>query len=461
MAGGIVTVVGAGGTHVSVTVNGGGAFTLAQAYASAVNSATSLFTSSGSTGGTVTPAGGSAVNEFVATTGGYYAFPSGYDHFVTQTTSAVTIDATAATSAQSLNTLVGTGGATYLAGNETNSTFIAGGGNNVFINSGTGTYNIATSDGNDTIFSGSGATSIQAGTGSNFVSLGSGSDTVTSTGIDKIFAGSGSDTVNLTASASTVYGSSGFLTVNDTGTGNSISGGTGMASIIGGTDGSYTLSGTSTVFGGTGDTISASGNTTVFAGAGNLLVNDTGSSSLFFVGSTGSATVNAGSASALVFGVNGTNLTYSGGGIVVAGVGNETLNGSGSTQGFEGFVSNIDSNKATGVSIAGGSGADTLVAGLGTQTLSGGAGANLFVLAKNGTSDTANPSGANITISDFGSSTSNLVGLFGYGAGEVATALGTAANVAGGVQITLGDGSKVTFTGLTTTTLNHNSFFGG
>ena len=118
------------------------------------------------------------------------------------------------------------------------------------------------------------------------------------------------------------------------------------------------------------------------------------------------------------------------------------------------------SNQTAGVlgaSIVGGTGADTLVAGNGAQTLAGGSGAaNLFVIAANGTN-----SGANITISDFGSAAGNLVGLFGYGANQVATALGTATNVSTGVQLTLGDGSKLTFTGLTTTTLNHSSFFGG
>ena len=70
----------------------------------------------------------------------------------------------------------------------------------------------------------------------------------------------------------------------------------------------------------------------------------------------------------------------------------------------------------TNVSIAGGTGADTLVAGLGAQTLTGGSGAaNIFVIAANGTHGAAN-----ITISDFGSAAGNMVGLFGYGANEIA-----------------------------------------
>ena len=129
MAGGIVTVVGAGGSHIPVTVNGSQAYSLAQMYANAVNTASANGTLGVATGGgdSISPVSpGSATNEFVATSGGFYTYPSGFDHFTTDTTARVFIDATSAATGTNLNTLVGTGGAVYLAGSEAG-TFIAGG----------------------------------------------------------------------------------------------------------------------------------------------------------------------------------------------------------------------------------------------------------------------------------------------------------------------------------------------
>jgi hypothetical protein len=83
MAGGIVTVVGAAGGHsIPVTVNGSQAFSLAQAYASAVASASSsgsYFASSVGFGATVPAAPGSSVDMLVATTGGAFTIPSSYN----------------------------------------------------------------------------------------------------------------------------------------------------------------------------------------------------------------------------------------------------------------------------------------------------------------------------------------------------------------------------------------------
>lgn len=439
MAGGIVTVLGAAGHIIPVTVNGSQAYSLAQSYAAAVNSAGSsgsLYAVE-SSGPTVPAAAGFSVTEFVATAGGYYTYPSGYNHFTTETTDFVTIVASAAAAGSTLNTLVGTGGATYIAGNESG-TFIAGGGNNLFLNSGPGAYTIATSNGNDSIFAGSGNTSVAAGLGHNLIVLGSGSDTVTSTGTDQIVAGLGSDTISITGVGTRVEGSTGFLTVTDQGVATSITGAAGTNLIDGshGSQGSYVLDGVSTVYAGSATSVT-----------------DTGSGTLTFIGATNaSATVDSGSAAATVFGAYGSNISYSGHGTFTSAGGNETLNGAGSDQGFAGFVTN---QLAAGgnTSLIGGGGSDTLVAGLGNQTITGGAGANVFVLAANGTEGEAN-----ITISDLGSSASNLVALYGYGANEVANALSTQTVQGGNSTITLGDKSTVTFLGVTD--LKPTSFVG-
>jgi Ca2+-binding RTX toxin-like protein len=450
-SGGVVTVVGASGNVISVTVNGAHAYSLSQAYHDAVNGAASngtLFSVEGD--GTAVPTPTGKVNEYVATEGGFYTFPAGYNYITTETTKQVFLDASAATAGTTLNTLVGIGGATFISGNESGS-FIAGGGNNLFLGSGAGTYSIATSDGNDSIFAGTGATQIYGGTGNNLINLGSGSDTVVSDGTDRIMASSGNAIISLTGTSSTIYGGSGNLVVDDTaGTNTSIAGGTGNSLITGGTNSFYSLNGTSTVFAGKADTINAAGNTTVYGSTGTSLT-QTGSASLTFVGGVGNATVNSGAGAATVFGVNGSNITYTGHGMVIAGSGNETLNGSGSTQGFIGFVSNASAT--AGDSISGGSGDDTLVAGIGNQTLSGGTGVNQFIIAANGTAGNAS-----ITISDFGSSAGNMVQLYGYGANEVAQTLSTAVVAGSNTTITLADKSTVTFNNVTN--LKSGSFIG-
>ncbi|NPD65224.1 calcium-binding protein [Lichenicola cladoniae] len=451
-SGGVVTVLGASGHIIPVTVNGSQAYSLAKAYQSAVAGASgsgNFFAAEGNGAGVPT-AGGSSVNQYVATVGGTYTYPAGYNHFVTETTSHVLIDASAATAGTTLNTLVGIGGATFISGNESG-TFIAGGGNNLFLGSGAGTYTIATSDGNDSIFAGTGSTSIYGGTGNNLISLGSGADTVVSDGTDRILASTGSATISLTGTNSTIYGGSGNLVVDDkAGTGTSLAGGSGNALIVGGTNSFYSLNGTSTVFAGTSDTINAAGDTTVY-GAGGTSLTQTGSASLTFIGGVGNATVNSGAGAATVFGANGSNITYTGHGMVIAGSGNETLNGSGSTQGFIGFISN--QSTAAGDSISGGSGDDTLVAGIGNQTLSGGAGMNQFIIAANGTAGNAS-----ITISDFGSSAGNMVQLYGYGANEVAKTLSTAVVSGSNTTVTLSDKSTITFNNVTN--LKSGSFIG-
>ena len=99
---------------------------------------------------------------------------------------------------------------------------------------------------------------------------------------------------------------------------------------------------------------------------------------------------------------------------------------------------------ANATRMIGGSGSDTLVAGnaLGSATMTGGAGADAFVFFKQAAG------GANDLITDF--SAQDSVYILGYDAGGSASQLQAAATVSSaGVVLTLNDGTKLTFSNLT------------
>ena len=447
----VVTVVGASGSIVPVTVNGAAAFSLAQFYASTVNglalsdqlAAKTLI--SGTAPSTV-PSG--KIGEGVILTAGSYSFPAGYSYVTNGATGPVTIDEGLVSSSTSV--LAGTGNTT-LYGGAGGGLFIAGGGGNRFDGTGTGNYVIALSDGNDSVYGNAGNDLVFGGTGTNEIFTGTGNDSVFSQGKDTIVLGSGSNTVVLSGSSSTVYGGSGTALLVDVGSNNVFVGASGSTILFDGSSGSYYLSGNSTVIGGTSDTITASGNTTVFGGL-NTSVFENGTGTLAFIAqSDTTATIGGGGAYAAVFGASGSDITYltaSGVNNLMAGVGNETLDGSFSTGNIAIFGNSGDD------SLIGGSGADTLVAGSGNSTLTGGVGSSNMFMFSDGAA------GGNVTISDFGSAAGNLVGLFGYGANEVSKALASATNVAGGSVIKLSDDTTVTFTNLTAEQLKaHGSQF--
>ena len=395
-----VTVVGATGAVIPVSVDGGAAFSLAQAYAAALNGlaaggSLAAYTLPSDGGAPSVPAG--KVGEGVIASSGLYFVPSGYSYITDGAAGPVTI--VGAGNISSVSVLAGTGGTTYLAG-PAGGSFIASG-NNLFEGS-TGNYTIATGNGDDSIIAGSGNDMIYDGGGANIVALGSGADTLYSQGSDLIYGG-GSDTIVATGSSNT---------------------------IIGGNSDFILSTGSSTVFGGK--------STSVF---------ESGTGALTFVATVnGSATI--GGASASVFGASGSNITLldtSGVTYVMAGAGNETLEGaftSGSLMLFGGSGT---------ADLVGGAGADTLTAGSGNNILTGGAGANDFNFS-NGFA------GGNVTITDFGSSAGNLVQLFGYGANAVQTALASATGTnTGGSKITLSDNTTVTFSDLSVSALKAHS----
>jgi len=440
----VVTVVGASGSFIPVTVNGGVAFSLAQAYAQALNSLAAngdlAMQVMSPSGGILPSVPGGQSGEAVILGGGRYTFPGGYG-YVTDGTTGVNGGAMIDESviASSTTVLAGDGGTTVFGG-AGGGTFIGGGGSNVFegLSTGGGNYTIATADGNDSIYGNSGNDVIYAGTGSNQIFAGTGNDTIFSQGSDSVVAGSGSDAVNLAGSSATVFGASGPLTVFDGGRGNMVVGGTGATLLFDGTQGAYFVGANSTVVGGSADTVNAAGDATVFGG-NNSFITQTSGSLTFIANATLDDTINAGSA-ATVFGASNADLTFSsssGLSYLIAATGNETLNGAAASGALVMF------GNGSSTDLLGGAGNDTLVSGTGNNTLSGGAGSNSFVFA-NG------EAGGQDVITDFGSSAGNMVGLFGYGADAVQAALAGATDTAqGGSVISLSDNTTITFTDLT------------
>ena len=436
----VVTVMGAGGLQVPVTVNGSVAFTLAQAYQSAISQLSASLFAQNLTAG-VAPAGvpGGETGEGMISTHGSYTFPGGYSYVTNNASGGVSLDASMIGS--SVSVLAGLGGTT-LFGGAGGGEFVSGGGNNIFegLSTGGGAYKVVMSAGNDSVFANSGNDTIYTDAGRNTIFAGTGNDTIYSGGTDSIVAGAGSSTIALTGVGSTVFGSTGATTLVDVGTDGEYSGGTGPTLLYDGTAGTYYLNGQSTVIGGYNDTISASANATVFSGS-NTVLYDNGSVSLAFIANSGTASTVAGATNATVYGASDAIVTFDGASsglsYLIASTGNETLDGAlsgGNLMLFgNGAASELD----------GGAGNDTLVAGSGSNTLSGGQGSNTFIF-----SDTS--SGGHDVIADFGSSAGNLVGLFGYGANEARTVLAAAVdNASGGSSITLSDNTVITFNNLT------------
>ena len=168
---------------------------------------------------------------------------------------------------------------------------------------------------------------------------------------------------------------------------------------------------------------------------------------MYQVGSSNNSTVNTGvSGTATIFGASNTQVNVVGGGssTVVAGGGNETLNASGSTGANWLSVNATVTTPGSTVMMTAGSGNDTLIAGsaAGSTNMTGGSGADAFVFFKQAVG------GAHDIITDF--SQADSVYIEGYAASGSAAALQQAATVgAGGLTLTLSDGTSVTFSNLT------------
>ena len=301
-------------------------------------------------------------------------------------------------------------------------TIVAAGGNNVISQSGSGSILLAGGTGNDTITA-TGSGSIFSGTGTDLLVAGGNAEVITATGADSVQFGAGAtannDTIFASAgSAASVYGSSGQLLFVSSGLATSMVGGAGSTNPM------------TTVMGGPGAN-------SVNAGPGGLV---------YSVGTSNNSTVNTGaSGSATVFGASNTqvNVIGSGTSTVVAAGGNETLNASGSAGPVWLSVSTAVTTPGATVTMNAGSGNDTLIAGsaAGSTIMNGGSGADAFVFFKQAVG------GAHDIINNF--TQSDSVYIEGYGAGSAAALQQGATTGAGGLTLTLNDGTTVTFSNLT------------
>ena len=350
------------------------------------------------------------------------------------------------------------GGNMHFFTNGGSGTVISGQGNNLVSANATGDGNwtVIFDGGNNTVYANSGNFFIDDGnastTGANSIFLGSGSDTVLSWGKDTIIGAPGGAALVATfVPGALFFGNSGPSTYINFGGNDTFAGG------IGGSDTVFAVNSGGLYFGGASFLEFISGantaNTVVGGSASTVIFGNTGSSGLYFVG-TGSfvavgenesQTVVGGSLShaADIFASGGTNVTLLSpvnNNVLVAGTGNVTLDGAGAS-GNDVYFAGPGAGSAD--SIVAGSGNNTLVAGPGSNTLVGGSGKDVFEVNKSfsgGGSDFL----VNWTSND-------LLLLSGYGA---ATSKGglpagtTVSHVGGSEVLTLADGTKITFVGV-------------
>ncbi|MBV9756452.1 MAG: hypothetical protein JO047_05305 [Alphaproteobacteria bacterium] len=355
------------------------------------------------------------------------------------------------------NETVVAGGNMHFFTNGGSGTVISGQGNNLVSANATGDGNwtVIFDGGNNTVYANSGNFFIDDGnastTGANSIFLGSGSNTVLSWGQDSIIgAPGGSALVATFVPGALFWGNSGPSTYINFGGKDTFAGG------VGGSDTVFAVNSGGLYFGGGSSLEFISGantaNTVVGGSGSNVIWGNTGSNGLYFVG-TGSFTAvgqnesqtivgGQSSHAADLFGLSGANVNLFSpvnGNELIAGPGNVTLNGAGSS-GNDAYFAGAGTGSAD--SIVAGSGNNTLVAGPGSNTLVGGTGANVFEVDKN-----AAGGGTNFLVN--WNSNDKLV-LSGYGAGKHGgLPPGTHHSVVGGSEVlTLSDGTKITFVGV-------------
>jgi hypothetical protein len=326
----------------------------------------------------------------------------------------------------------GSGDDVLVAGINAATTYDAVGGNNLvtFVD-GNNTYNgdttssagtdtiVAGSD-KDTIYTGGGAANVFSGTGDALIVL---QDTLAAaatgdpTSIDPTYYNQfvrlddGQDTVEMKGVADVVWSDA---------PGQSIIGGAGtdVVALVPLT-GDSTLTGGDTVAGGSGymSVYDDSSSNIVYGGSGTLVV-------AFTDGIEGS--VVAGAGSTVVYGSTGDTINYvtsdTSGSAIFVGSSGESVDASGST------------------------GSLTMVLGTGNETLVGGSGATMF----NANYDSASGLTGTITINDFGGS--DVFDFVGYTAAQAAAIATSGTQTSSGYQITLNDGTTVTFAGVTSIT---------
>ncbi|MDE2517036.1 MAG: hypothetical protein KGL12_13495 [Rhodospirillales bacterium] len=274
-----------------------------------------------------------------------------------------------------------------------------------------GSGTIAGGGGTDRILIGAGdhgAWNIALGGGNDAVfALGSGNDTIAAGGGEnQIALGAGKDVVVSTGQDAIAMGNGAATIDASAARGDLVQGGNGALLFVAG-------AGNATILGGDGAV-------TFLGGSGNAVVHG---------GSDGANLLIAGTGAATLYGAGkGDQLFASGshGQELVAGAGNETLNAALS------------------------SGNDTLAAGSGNATMVGGIGHEVFLFTKG-------EAGGHDLVMNF--TAGDKIDLSGYGPHAVAQALASQTLKDGSVTITLGDHTKVTFSGVTS--LSASNFLGG
>jgi hypothetical protein len=284
--------------------------------------------------------------------------------------------------------------------------------------------------GEDTIDTGTGNTTVNAGTGTDIIYLndtgtgGLGDDAYLDSGNDLVLSNGVDDFVVSTSEGETMVGGATENAADSL-----------TVALLANNDG--TPDGNDVVNGG-------SGALTVFDESSANSING-GSGSLVFVGGIDiTATIDAGSGTAALFGAAGDDFTLgdvigaSGGAVFAAAAGNETLNGASAT----GNLVLFGASQAYGAGavdwLAGGSGNDTLIAGAGSETLSGGAGENVFLI------DLLGAANATLTIADFSGTDSVAFGHFS--AADVSSAIANGVETNAGFVVTFAESSTtVTF----------------
>jgi Ca2+-binding RTX toxin-like protein len=432
MVSGVVSVPSHTGP-ISFTVTGTNTLLYAQNFANAINKALTAGTlgykdlsdTTQSIPGYTSSSHPSVVEQEISTIGGSYTLapdtPAGSVYTFDDANGATTITGS------------GTGDNVLVAGIDAAATYIDMGGNNVvtFVD-GNNTYigptasggadSITAGSGNDSIYAGVGAATVDSGTGHALISL-----------QDTLAAGATSNPKSTSASDYTQ-----FAYLDD---------GQNTVLMNGVADVAVATAPDQAIFGGSGDdlialvppagsTVSATGNDSVVGGSGLTSVYD-GSNSNNIYGGSGTlvvafadsvdGSVVAGAGTTVVYGESGDTIAYftnatTGGAVFVAGSGSESVDASGSA------------------------GSLTLVLGTGNETLIGGSGPTTF----NANYDSATGLTGTITIKDFGGS--DVFDFVGYSAAQYQAALATGTATSSGYNITLSDGTTVTFAGVTSIT---------
>ena len=464
----IVTIVGTSGTAVHVTVSGGKAQALAEAYAQQMSDAFSrskLTTVLLTEGSTVPATHGDSLIEGFATTGGGFAPTGSYDFIgvgawhqnATGSGPAllderVTINGAGLTTTDMLSILGGsTAGLTYEAGSA-NGSFLGVSGDN-FFNGGTNSasWTIVTAGGNDTILATNGQNTIDAGTGNNLIELQQGTNTVFSEGQDTITGQEGGRTLlTLSGGNAWVTLGSNSLVSDEASTGSHISVGD-NSTIQSGSGSTIVFSGTSgTLSGAQNDTVSALGDLTVKQGTAQTM---SVAGSLQFIAGTGNTEISA--EQATLWGANGLSAHIEIGKTAIW-TGNQS-----------------DSSTSELIDASSSQGSLSAWTGAGEQTVIGGSASDHFVFgtAYPGNNDptyatvTGGSGGANtfgvlaghtsgdITIADFAAVSGNKFFMYNYKPEDAAAAvqklLATATVQGGNTALMLDNNMKVTFMGVT------------